>query len=120
MKDTRSTREAATRRTLRSFPLGYIAIAAILLIALVAGGILVGGRLAGLRTNQDSPLPLPFEDRTSPQQLAEHRAQALERLNSAGWVDQEAGIAHIPIETAMELLAERGLPVNVENQETEQ
>jgi hypothetical protein len=31
-------------------------------------------------------------------------------LGSYGWVDQEAGIARIPIVRAMELLAERGLP----------
>jgi hypothetical protein len=31
-------------------------------------------------------------------------------LESYGWVDQEAGIARIPISRAMELLAERGLP----------
>jgi hypothetical protein len=31
-------------------------------------------------------------------------------LQSYGWVDQEAGIARIPIDRAMELLAERGLP----------
>jgi hypothetical protein len=32
-------------------------------------------------------------------------------LNSAGWIDQKAGIAHIPIERAIELVAARGLPV---------
>ena len=119
MKDTRSTGEETTRRSLRSFPLGYIAIAAILLIALVAGGIILGGCLADLRPDQNSSPPLPFEDRTSPEQLAAHEAQAIERLNSSGWVDPEAGIAHIPIETAMELLAERGLPVYVATQETD-
>jgi hypothetical protein len=31
-------------------------------------------------------------------------------LQSYGWVDQEAGIARIPIARAMELLAARGLP----------
>jgi len=34
-----------------------------------------------------------------------------ERLNSYGWVDQKAGIARIPIDRAMDLLAEKGLPV---------
>lgn len=34
-----------------------------------------------------------------------------QRLHSYGWVDQQAGVVHIPIERAMELLAERGLPV---------
>ena len=33
------------------------------------------------------------------------------RLNSYGWVDKDAAVAHIPIERAMELIEERGLPV---------
>ena len=33
-----------------------------------------------------------------------------ERLNSSGWVDQSAGVAHIPITQAMALIAQRGLP----------
>jgi hypothetical protein len=37
-------------------------------------------------------------------------AEELE-LNSAGWLDQKAGIAHIPIERAIDLVAQRGLPV---------
>ena len=33
------------------------------------------------------------------------------QLNSYGWVDEKAGVAHIPIERAMELMVQRGLPV---------
>jgi hypothetical protein len=33
-----------------------------------------------------------------------------QRLNSYGWVDEKAGVVHIPIERAMELIAQRGLP----------
>ena len=33
------------------------------------------------------------------------------QLNSYGWVDEKAGVAHIPIERAMELIVQRGLPV---------
>jgi hypothetical protein len=33
-----------------------------------------------------------------------------DRLSSYGWVDREAGIVRIPIDRAMDLLAERGLP----------
>ncbi|HZD52866.1 MAG TPA: hypothetical protein VE175_07445 [Woeseiaceae bacterium] len=32
------------------------------------------------------------------------------RLESSGWVDRERGVAHIPIERAMAMLAERGWP----------
>ena len=45
------------------------------------------GQLDGIRTN---------EDRT---------------LYTYGWLDEKAGTVHIPIERAMDLLVERGLPV---------
>jgi hypothetical protein len=32
-------------------------------------------------------------------------------LNSYGWVDQKAGVARIPIDRAMDLLLQKGLPV---------
>jgi hypothetical protein len=35
-------------------------------------------------------------------------------LYSYGWVDQKAGTVRIPIERAMELLAQRGLPVRLQ------
>jgi|SRR5579872_320309 len=31
-------------------------------------------------------------------------------LSTYGWVDQKAGVVHIPIDRAMEILAQRGLP----------
>lgn len=34
-----------------------------------------------------------------------------ERLSTYGWVDRSAGSVHIPIERAIELTAQRGLPV---------
>ena len=33
-----------------------------------------------------------------------------QELNSYGWVDKKAGVAHIPIEQAMQLIAQKGLP----------
>jgi hypothetical protein len=34
-----------------------------------------------------------------------------DQLNSYGWVNKETGVAHIPIERAMDLIVQRGLPV---------
>lgn len=34
-----------------------------------------------------------------------------DQLNSYGWVDEKSGVARIPIERAMELTVQRGLPV---------
>lgn len=42
--------------------------------------------------------------------LATFRAQEDLELSTYGWVDQGRGVARIPIDEAMRLLAERGLP----------
>ena len=42
--------------------------------------------------------------------LAAARAANEAELHSYGWIDRRAGTAHIPIERAMQLLVERGLP----------
>jgi len=55
----------------------------------------------------------PSGPRLEPDPLAPRRAvQAREdaALTSYGWVDPKAGVARIPIDRAMELLVERGLP----------
>jgi hypothetical protein len=36
-------------------------------------------------------------------------------LTTYGWVDRQNGIAHIPIDRAMELLLQRGLPARPQN-----
>lgn len=57
--------------------------------------------------------PLPPEPRLQPspeRELAAYRAEQAARATSYGWVDREAGVARIPVERAMELLAARGLP----------
>lgn len=38
-------------------------------------------------------------------------AEETQRLNSYGWINQSAGTVHIPIERAIELTLEQGLPV---------
>jgi len=42
--------------------------------------------------------------------LAELRAAEKSDLNAYGWVDRAAGIARVPIDRAMQLLLQRGLP----------
>ena len=56
---------------------------------------------------------LPPEPRLQVDEPATWQGQlALERsaLEGYAWVDQQAGVVRIPVERAMELLAERGLP----------
>ena len=43
-------------------------------------------------------------------ELAEFRLRQAKLLSSYGWVDREAGVVRIPIDRAMDLVAERGLP----------
>jgi hypothetical protein len=39
-------------------------------------------------------------------------------LHSYGWVDPKAGVVHIPIERAMQIIAQQGLPTRGEQQVT--
>ena len=63
-----------------------------------------------------SPLPtprLPPEPRLQAepgQELRQYRSQQEQLLHSYGWVDRSAGVVRIPVERAIELLAQRGLP----------
>lgn len=57
-------------------------------------------------------VPAPPLPRLQAKPEAEYRAfdvQVTEHLESYGWVDESAGIAHIPIAEAIDLLLDRGL-----------
>jgi hypothetical protein len=43
-------------------------------------------------------------------EINDFRLQEEKNLNSYGWIDQKAGTVRIPIDRAMQLLAQRGLP----------
>lgn len=43
--------------------------------------------------------------------MNKYREAVEQQLNSAGWIDQKAGVAHIPVERAIDEVAQRGLPV---------
>jgi hypothetical protein len=58
---------------------------------------------------ENFPAPqLEIDERT---QLNTVRLGEEETLNSYGWVDEKAGTVRIPIERAMDLIVQRGLPV---------
>jgi hypothetical protein len=42
--------------------------------------------------------------------LIRFKEEELNRLNHYGWIDKEAGIARIPIDRAMDILDQKGLP----------
>ena len=54
--------------------------------------------------------PEPRLDARPAQTLVELRRREDGMLTTYGWVDRDAGIARIPIEQAMEILAEQGWP----------
>jgi hypothetical protein len=54
--------------------------------------------------------PEPRLEEDERRELQDVRAPEDERLESYGWVDEKNGVVHIPIERAMQLTAERGLP----------
>ncbi|MBZ5527366.1 MAG: hypothetical protein LAN71_05630 [Acidobacteriia bacterium] len=62
-------------------------------------------------------LPEPFLQgvpghETDPQQdLRDMRARERKNLSQTRWVDEKAGIAEIPVEEAMKIISEKGLPV---------
>jgi hypothetical protein len=62
-------------------------------------------------TPQDAnKFPTPRLEISERGQLNDKRIKEEETLNTYGWVDQKAGVAHIPIERAMDLIVQQGLP----------
>ena len=109
------------------------------LISLVAGGVVVYFIIWGLyhfldtrqqeRQGQASPLvkqvetdtrlvtpgeikkfPEPRLETNERIEIRDFRLKEEQTLNSYSWVDEKAGVVRIPVERAMQLLAERGLP----------
>ena len=58
----------------------------------------------------DVDVPTPHLQGNPAAELARLKKQSLDRLNTYGWVNPDAGIAHIPIDRAMDILARSGLP----------
>jgi len=64
-----------------------------------------------LAVNQPARLPPPPTLQQFPgNELYDFRTKEEIELNSYGWVDKDSGTVHIPIQDAMRLTLERGLP----------
>lgn len=93
-------------------------------LAMLVAWYLDQGFTASERAAHTPPLPMATAQPTAPreprlQRLPRVGLQAFERAQRAeldryGWVDQEEGIVQIPIERAMDLAVERGLPAREE------
>jgi len=65
--------------------------------------------------------PMPRLETNERDELKDKLLQEEETLNTYGWVDQKAGVVHIPIDRAMDLIAQQGLPTapaNISNRPT--
>lgn len=62
-------------------------------------------------TRKLPPPNVPLLQVAPPRELAHYRKEQEDLLDSYGWVDRKAGIVRIPIDRAMDLLVQRGLPV---------
>ncbi len=94
------------------------------LIVFFLGSLAAGIGMSSLRKqlNPDGPPPPPAEAGKAKigvveQRLFEHanqgpvwREAAQKRLSSFGWVDRQKGIAHIPIDRAMDLVEKGARP----------
>lgn len=65
---------------------------------------------------QDRLPPEPRLQNDPQQDLTDLRAKQENLLKGYGWVNKEAGIARIPIEDAMRIVVEKGLPARQESQ----
>ncbi len=97
---------------------GVTLAAAGLMLLLVFSLVVVAGLMAYFRqqvvaVGPEATAVTPPSPRLQVDPAAERQAiQATQvtQLNSYGWVDQQAGIAHIPIDEAMQIIAEHGVP----------
>jgi hypothetical protein len=71
--------------------------------------------LAAGRAAQAPPLPnlqsQPFKD------IYQLRQGENEKLSSYGWVDKDGGVAHIPIDRAMEVMLQRGFAARADGKD---
>ena len=103
-------------------PLAVLAVSVGLLVLISLTGVAIMWRVMAYETSdtgalQGSPLaglrPLPPTPRlqiTPSTDLKGTREQEHELLSTYGWVEKDKGVVRIPIDRAMDLLAERGLP----------
>ncbi|MBA3531498.1 MAG: hypothetical protein H0T73_06200 [Ardenticatenales bacterium] len=70
---------------------------------------------SGVAPPPDSEVPYLIETRArTGVEYEQFRTEEDARLSSYGWVDEEAGIVHIPIEQAMDMMIDEGFPTRPE------
>lgn len=68
-------------------------------------------QVAQTPVSQQRPLPpAPVLQVNPAVDMQKFREREEQKASSYGWVDEKGGIAHVPVQRAMEIVAERGLP----------
>jgi len=103
----------------------WMVVAAVLIYAVLFGMFQYFDRQAALADPARNPLlvgekppatpvarfPQPQLQSNAAADLVQIQAAEEEKLDTYGWVDRNAGITRMPIEQAMRLVAQRGVPV---------
>jgi hypothetical protein len=64
---------------------------------------------AGMERREDAAPPLPRLQVQPVRHWKEFRSAEVDRLTTYGWMDRTSGVVHIPIDRAIDLVAERGV-----------
>src|SRR5438132_4494267 len=112
---------ADSRRLERNPAAGYprVATLGLGLAAIVLVGFLLRGS-SNMPANPDAQAGALQSTATSDDALQQLRATEDALLNTYGWIDRENGVVHIPIQRAMDLVLQRGLPVRPPDQQPTQ
>ncbi len=92
-------------------------LAATIVAGFVVASLIYLGLARGVERDDPAPSPIaaarqqplppgPQLQARPERELAAYRKAVRERLGGWGWVDRDAGLAHVPIERAIELVAE--------------
>ena len=91
-------------------------VAAVLMIALFRTLDRGAGKMdekliaaAGLQRRESAPPPLPRLQIYPVKHWKDFQTAERERLTTYGWMDRGTGVVHIPIDRAIDLIAERGV-----------
>ncbi len=115
----------ADARSLTKFGVGLAVIGAVVLALMFAMLKFLGQQQ---RASQPAKHPLSEASQMPPEprlqiapeiDLEKFRANEDHQMNSYGWVMKDAGVVHIPIDSAMAIVAKRGLPARSNGEERE-
>ena len=111
--------DRVSTRTVVTFGIAVVLMglaAAVLMIALFRTLDRSAGKMddrliaaAGLERRESAPPPLPRLQIYPVKHWKDFQAAERERLTTYGWMDRGTGVVHIPIDRAIELIAERGV-----------